>query len=90
MFAEHTTHYFVQRLAHELKLADLATTSKLEDKIVEKLPMQRLGQPKEVADVIWFLCSDQSSYISGAEISWAVKYFLDAWRLKMQQEGSHD
>lgn len=38
------------------------------DKIVEKLPMQRLGQPKEVADVIWFLCSDQSTYISGAEI----------------------
>lgn len=38
------------------------------EKIVEKLPMQRLGQPKEVADVIWFLCSDQSSYISGAEI----------------------
>jgi len=38
------------------------------DQIVAKLPMQRLGQPNEVADVIWFLCSDQSSYISGAEI----------------------
>lgn len=38
------------------------------DKIVEKLPLQRLGQPREVADLIWFLCSDQSSYISGAEI----------------------
>lgn len=38
------------------------------DKIVEKLPMQRLGQPAEVADVVWFLCSQQSSYISGAEI----------------------
>lgn len=38
------------------------------DKIVEKLPMQRLGQPSEVADAIWFLCSPQSSYISGAEI----------------------
>jgi len=38
------------------------------DKIVEKLPLQRLGQPREVADVIWFLCSNQSSYISGAEI----------------------
>lgn len=38
------------------------------DKIVAGLPMRRLGQPKEVADLIWFLCSDQSSYISGAEI----------------------
>ena len=31
-------------------------------------PLRRLGQPKEVADVIWFLCSDRSSYISGTEI----------------------
>lgn len=38
------------------------------DRIVAQLPMRRLGQPREVADVIWFLCSDQSSYISGAEI----------------------
>jgi NAD(P)-dependent dehydrogenase (short-subunit alcohol dehydrogenase family) len=35
---------------------------------VEKLPMNRLGQPREVADAIWFLCSDQSSYISGSEL----------------------
>lgn len=38
------------------------------EKIVEKLPLRRLGQPCEVADVIWFLCSDQSSYVSGTEI----------------------
>jgi len=38
------------------------------DKIVAKLPLQRLGQPEEVANAIFFLCSDQSSYISGTEI----------------------
>ena len=38
------------------------------EKLVDGLPLRRLGQPQEVADVIWFLCSDQSSYISGSEI----------------------
>ncbi len=38
------------------------------EKLVDSLPLRRLGQPKEVADVIWFLCSDRSSYISGTEI----------------------
>jgi len=38
------------------------------DKIVEGLPMRRLGQPSEVADAIWFLCSDQSSYLTGSEL----------------------
>lgn len=38
------------------------------EKIVERLPLRRLGQTSEVADVIWFLCSDQSSYVTGTEI----------------------
>ncbi|MEM1130404.1 MAG: SDR family oxidoreductase [Pseudomonadota bacterium] len=38
------------------------------EKIVEKLPLRRLGQPSEVADVIYFLCTDASSYVTGTEI----------------------
>ena len=38
------------------------------DKIVQVLPLRRLGQTKEVADTIYYLCSDQSSYVCGAEI----------------------
>lgn len=32
------------------------------------VPMQRLGHPGEVADVVAFLCSKKSSYVNGAEI----------------------
>jgi NAD(P)-dependent dehydrogenase (short-subunit alcohol dehydrogenase family) len=38
------------------------------DRIVAGLPLRRLGQPDEVAEAIYFLCSEQSSYISGTEI----------------------
>ncbi|MEM7320399.1 MAG: SDR family oxidoreductase [Pseudomonadota bacterium] len=38
------------------------------EKIVANLPMGRLGAPDEVAAAIYFLCSQDSSYISGAEI----------------------
>ncbi len=38
------------------------------DRIVRTLPLGRLGQPSEVADVIHFLCSNQSSYVTGTEI----------------------
>ncbi len=30
-----------------------------------------------------------AKYIASAEISWAVKYFLDAWKLKMKMEDEH-
>lgn len=39
------------------------------DKIVdEQIPMHRLGAPEEVARSIYFLCSEQSSYVHGAEL----------------------
>ena len=38
------------------------------DRIVEQIPLRRLGEPEEVAKAIYFLCTDQSSYINGAEL----------------------
>ncbi|HSX72954.1 MAG TPA: SDR family oxidoreductase [Shinella sp.] len=36
--------------------------------VAEEVPMRRLGEPREVAETIHFLCTGQSSYINGAEI----------------------
>jgi NAD(P)-dependent dehydrogenase (short-subunit alcohol dehydrogenase family) len=39
------------------------------EKIVqEQIPMRRLGEPQEVAKAIYFLCTEQSSYVNGAEL----------------------
>jgi NAD(P)-dependent dehydrogenase (short-subunit alcohol dehydrogenase family) len=38
------------------------------ERIVEQIPMHRLGLPEEVAKAIYFLCTDASSYVNGAEL----------------------
>lgn len=39
------------------------------EKIVqEQIPMRRLGTPAEVAQAIYFLCTEASSYVNGAEL----------------------
>ena len=47
---------------------DTAILSPGTDKIVETIPLRRLGTTSEVADIIYFLCSGQAAYVSGAEI----------------------
>ena len=46
-----------------------AMTDKLDDKfkeaIVSKIPSARLGEPDDIANVVLFLCSNQSNYING-------------------------
>ncbi len=48
-------------------------TDKLDDRIKEdiisKIPLKRFGLPEEVAEVVLFLASDRSSYITGQVIS---------------------
>ncbi len=38
------------------------------DALIPRIPLGRLGDPEEVANVIYFLCSAQSGYVSGTEI----------------------
>lgn len=47
---------------------DTAILSPGTEKIVETLPMRRLGTPEEVAKAIYFLCTDASSYVTGSEL----------------------
>lgn len=39
-----------------------------EKTLTPTIPMQRIGTPEEVAKTIYFLCTEQSSYVSGSEI----------------------
>ena len=36
--------------------------------MLNEIPMNRLGQPAEVAAAIYFLCAENSSYITGGEL----------------------
>ena len=38
------------------------------DRLVEQIPLRRLGQPDEVAKIIYVLCTETASYLNGAEI----------------------
>lgn len=38
------------------------------DKLVAQIPLRRLGTTDEVAKIIYVLCTDTSSYVTGAEI----------------------
>jgi uncharacterized protein involved in outer membrane biogenesis len=48
---------------------DTAILSPGTEKIVAQIPLGRLGTPEEVARVIYVLCTDAASYVTGAEIA---------------------
>ena len=51
---------------------DTDMTEKIDEKfkaqLIEKIPINRLGQPKDVANVVSFLMTDLSNYITGESI----------------------
>ncbi|MDD9911190.1 MAG: SDR family NAD(P)-dependent oxidoreductase [Ahrensia sp.] len=47
---------------------DTAILSPGTQDLIEDIPLGRLGNPMEVADTIFYLCSNAASYVSGAEV----------------------
>jgi len=46
-----------------------ALTEEQKKKLLELIPLGRLGEPEDVARVVLFLCSEESSYITGHVVS---------------------
>ena len=52
-------------IATELAAKAVLTSNEAKAKIMSRTPMKRLGTPEEIADVVAYLASDASSYMTG-------------------------
>jgi len=49
--------------------ADLASGVVTEQQLLDAVPLGRLGEPREIARLVAYLCGPDAGYISGAEIT---------------------
>ena len=64
-------------IATELAAKAVLTSDEAKARVMSRTPMKRLGQPHEVADLIAYLASDASSYITGEIV------FIDGGRMTL-------
>lgn len=47
----------------------IAGNSRRVEKMLERIPMRRFGRPRDIAEAIVWLCSDESSFVTGQAIN---------------------
>ncbi len=52
----------------EMLEAPMAQYPKMFDMLIAKTPMKRMGEPQEIAGAVLWLCSDESSFMTGKEL----------------------
>jgi len=47
----------------------MAVPEEVREKIIAQIPVGRLGKPEEIAALVTFLCSEDASFITGANLA---------------------
>ena len=55
-------------IATDINKADFAEGSPVRSQFETRIPLGRIGEPADVADVVAFLCSDDARYMNGSEL----------------------
>jgi 3alpha(or 20beta)-hydroxysteroid dehydrogenase len=53
----------------EMQRRQHRATPELVDKLIQTIPMRRIGDPEDIARALVYLASDESTYVTGAELA---------------------